>query len=236
MERLQKYIARCGVASRRKAEELITLGNVKVNGKTVKTLGTSIDPESDHVQVNGKLLSPPASFTYYALYKPKGYVTSKEDSHAEKIVTSLLPPKPSVVPVGRLDKDSEGLIILTNDGELTQKLTHPSYSHQKEYIVKVKCEKELTEAQTKDLQKKMCKGFMMDGSIARAREATVVKFESGKLTVKMILTQGKKRQIRRMFDIAGLEVVQLIRIRVGKLHVGTLRPGEFRRVKREEII
>ncbi|MCE1248139.1 MAG: rRNA pseudouridine synthase [Firmicutes bacterium] len=236
MERLQKYIARCGVASRRKAEEMITQGKVRVNGKIVTILGTTIDEDNDSVQVEGKNIRPPHSFTYYALYKPKGYITSKEDAHAEKIVTSLLPPKPSVVPVGRLDKDSEGLLLLTNDGELTQTLTHPSYAHEKEYLVRIKTDAKLTVNDVEEIRKKMCKGYMMDGSLARVKDITSAKFEGGKLTLKMILTQGKKRQIRRMCDMAGLEVIQLIRVRMGKLTLGNLKPGEYRRVKRGDII
>src|SRR3989338_39822 len=138
-ERLQKFLSRAGVASRRHAEDMITNGRVKVNGKVVTKLGTKVDPGRDKVEVSGKVVSPPEDLVYLVLNKPAGYVTSRRDSYGRKTVYDLLPAdlRPKIWSVGRLDYETEGLLIFTNDGELTQALTHPSFEHEKEYGVEI---------------------------------------------------------------------------------------------------
>jgi pseudouridine synthase len=224
MIRLQKYMANAGFCSRRKAERHIQNGEVKVNGQVVTQLGIKIDPRSDRVEVAGRLVEPNQPMIYIMLNKPKGYITSCRHG-SRKIVTDLIDIPERVYPVGRLDKDSTGLLILTNDGELHLRLTHPSFDHEKEYEVEVKA------PITDESLQMMRNGIFIDGVMtrrARIRRLTDRRF-------RIVLQEGRKRQIRRMAEAVGNEVVRLHRLRVSSLHLGDLEEGKWRYVSKEEV-
>ena len=240
-ERLQKILSRYGVASRRKAEELILNNKVKVNGKISK-LGDKADILKDKVLVNNKPISIKEDFVYYILNKPKGYVCSTKDKYSKNLITDLVPKIPKVWPVGRLDKDTTGIILLTNDGELTNKLTHPSFKHEKEYIVKVN--RDITDS----FLEKMKKGVRLEEGIAKADKIHPVKssetnFSKRKIisqgkkisdnTFSLILHQGWKRQIRRMCGELNYSVLDLKRTRVQKIKLGDLKIGKY--IKKDKI-
>lgn len=224
--RLQKYLADCGIASRRVAETLILAGKIKINQAVVKELGVKIDPQKDVIQCYEKLVRLPAKPIYLMLNKPAGYITTVKDPQDRKTVMSLLPPNLKVHPVGRLDKDSSGLLILTNDGELTQQLTHPKYRHEKEYQVQVGGK---IDSRWLGL---LIKGVKLEEGMARADAVRQV----GDDKFNIIIHQGWKRQIRRMTEAAGQRVVGLKRVRVGKLKIGALSSGKYRLIKKEDII
>jgi len=226
-ERVQKFISEAGVASRRKAEEFIKSGQVLINGKKAK-LGDKVDPEKDTVKVYGKVIKPAEQKIYLALNKPKGYVVSKKDPRHRKTVFDLLPEdlRSKVWNVGRLDFNTEGLLLLTNDGDLTQALAHPRYEHEKEYEITVS--KKPTESQLEQLREGV---EIATGPTYPAK----VKTRGGKIL--MTIHEGKKRQIRRMLDAVGLDVRNLRRIRINKLALPNNLPvGEYLMVKKEEII
>jgi 23S rRNA pseudouridine2605 synthase len=225
-ERIQKYLSSQGVASRRKAEEFIKSKQVTVNGRVAK-LGDKVDPDTDQVKVYGKIVKPSAQKIYIALYKPKGYVVSKRDPRGRKTVFSLLPEelRGQVWNVGRLDYDTEGLLILTNDGDLTQELAHPKYEHDKEYEVITGSQP--TESQLEHLRSGVA---IATGTTAPAK----VKIRNGKVYI--TIHEGKKRQIRRMFNEVKLDVRNLKRIRMNKLVLPAIAPGEFKQVKKDDIL
>lgn len=214
--RLQKFISQAGVASRRKAEELIKQNRVRVNGKVIKEMGVMVNDQKDTVEVNNRKIKLVDEFVYYALNKPPGYVCTRQDPKEKKTIYSLLPGelRDKVWSVGRLDKESEGLLILTNDGELTLELTHPRFEHEKEYEVMLD------------------KPFEADKE--KAAPAKIMKI-SGK-NLKVILKEGKKRQIRRIFAELGYKVYKLKRIRINKLRLGSLIKGEFEPIKKQDIL
>lgn len=230
MERLQKYLARAGVASRRKCEELIKAGLVKVNGKTITRLGTSIDPASDRVEVAGRLVKEPVEKVYLLLNKPAGYVTTVHDPQGRPKVTDLLPGiSQRVYPVGRLDYQTEGLLLLTNDGELTHVLTHPRHAIEKTYLVWV------NGVPTPGQLGQMARGIMLsDGLTAPARVRLRSKNKKGAL-LEITLHEGRKRQVRRMCAAIGHPVSRLKRIRLGPLTLGGLKPGESRPLTAQEL-
>lgn len=208
MVRLQKFIAECGVASRRNAEKLILSGKVKVNEQVVSKLGTRIDPAKDKVSVEGKSLKQKESKVYIKFYKPRGVISSCRP-FKEKTVLDFVKDLPyRLYPVGRLDKDSEGLMILTNDGELANRLMHPRYEHEKEYAVDAR-------------------DPVTFGQIARLRKGAARIYRLGSKSIRIILKEGKKRQIRNMLKTVGNEVVRLKRIRIKNIRLGELRSGEF---------
>lgn len=227
LKRVQKFISSAGIASRRKSEEFIVSGQVTINGKKAK-LGDKVNPETDIVKVYGKLVEPAKQKIYIALNKPHGYVVSKSDPRHRKTVFELLPEdlRTKVWNVGRLDFDTEGLLIMTNDGDLTQQLAHPSFEHDKEYEVTtsvIPTEKQLEHLRTG-----------VEIATGTTYPATV-KTKSGKILI--TIHEGKKRQIRRMIDGVGLEVRNLRRIRINKLQLPADLPvGQYREVKREDIL
>jgi len=226
-ERVQKFISSAGVASRRKAEEFIKSGQVTVNGRKAR-LGDKVDPDIDVVKVYGKIVAPAETKIYLAMNKPQGYVVSKRDTGGKKTVFDLLPKdlKNKVWNVGRLDFDTEGLLILTNDGELTQALAHPSYEHEKEY--EVITQEVPTDAQLEHLRTGV---EISTGTTYPAQ----VKQRDGK--VRITIHEGKKRQIRRMFSEVGLTVKNLKRIRVNKLLLPKdLELGKYKEIKKEDIL
>lgn len=227
LERVQKFISNAGIASRRKAEEFIKSGQVFINGKKAK-LGDKVNPKMDVVKVYGKIIKPADKKIYLMLNKPKGCVVSKKDPRGRKTAFDFLPEdlRGKVWNVGRLDYDTEGLLIFSNDGELTQALAHPKYEHDKEYKVTTQ---EIPQENQLD---KLRQGVEIASGTTWPAE---VKTRGGKICI--TLHEGKKRQIRRMFAAVGLTVSNLKRIRVGKLHLpADLAPGQFRRIEKEGIL
>lgn len=222
MERLQKIIANAGVCSRREAEKLILSGKVRLNNKIVHELGVKADPEKDEITVIRKKIKPQNNKIYYLVNKPIGYICTVRDKRTKKKIVDLVPKLPRVYPVGRLDKDSSGLIILTNDGDFTQKFTHPKFEHEKEYLVKV--DKKIT----KDFLEKLRKGISMEEGIAKADKIINV----NEVIFRIIIHQGWNRQIRRMVEKVGYSVVELKRTRIGKWKLGNLAVGQFRNFKK----
>lgn len=229
MERLQKVIARSGIASRRKAEQLITEGKVKVNGVVVKELGTKVSP-SDAIQVNGKSIVS-EEFVYYVLYKPEGYVSTTDDEHDRRKVTDLVPSSKRIYPVGRLDYDTSGVILLTNDGTFTNKLTSPKHEVEKEYVVKMKG------FLRKEESLKLCRGIKIDHYITKKAIIKNVTYnkknETSQATI--IITEGKYHQVKRMFESVGHPVLKLKRVRFGIVNLDGLRKGEYRILKPYEF-
>lgn len=216
MTRINKYIASCTGYSRRKAEEVVLTGRIKVNNNVIRDLSTQIN-ESDKVYLDNKLITQ-QKFVYYALNKPVGYTTTTSDPHAEKIITELMPKDPPVFPVGRLDKDTSGLIFLTNDGDFAQKMTHPKYEKEKEYIVET--DKPLSE---KSLEK-LRTGIKLDDGTTAPAEIKIV----GDKKYSIIIHEGKNRQIRRMIEKVNAQVVQLKRIRIGDFKLENLEEGKYK--------
>lgn len=221
--RLQKFLSRAGICSRRKGEEYIKAGWVKVNGEIVTELGVKVDPERDAVEVDSDAIGSVSTPIYIALNKPSGYVSSCYQQN-EKIVLDLLDISERVYPVGRLDKDSTGLLLLTNDGRLHHRLSHPSFNHEKEYEVTVA--KPLPEGALR----KLAKGLPMMGT--RTRPAHVKRISSRRFRI--VLQEGKNRQIRRMVRKVGNQVVDLKRIRIANIQLAGLPPGRWRHLAAKE--
>ena len=229
MERLQKVMAHAGVASRRKSEEIIAAGRVKVNGKKVTEMGIKVDPQKDIIEVDGKEISKEKK-VYYKLYKPTGYVTTVEDPQGRNTVLDLLnDTNQRIYPVGRLDMDSSGLLILTNDGDLTYKITHPSHEFEKEYEVVVNGK---LNSDNLNLFKQGIK--LKEGKTSPARIYKINE-DSKNTTYKVIIHEGMNRQIRRMFDKLGFNVVSLKRVRIGNITLGSLRPAEYKQISKEDL-
>jgi len=228
-ERLQKILAKCGIASRRKAEELIREGLVTVNGK-VATLGMKADLERDHIKVRGKLINKVEPKTYIVFNKPRKCLTAMSDPHGRPTVKDFLKQvKVRVFPVGRLDFDSEGLLILTNDGEIANILIHPRYKVPKTYHVKI--DGFLSE---KDI-KKLEKGVMLEEGLTAPAIVKEVKKAKANSWIEITVHEGRKRQIRRMLERIGHPVIRLIRVRIDGIGLGDLAPGEYRYMTPAEI-
>lgn len=224
MTRINKYLAECGVCSRREADKLIEQGRVKVNGKTV-TNGTQVQ-EQDQVEVNGKLLKAKVRKVILAYYKPIGVTCTEKDKYAKITVTEALSYKERLTYAGRLDKDSEGLLLMTNDGELIQRMMRAANFHEKEYVVKVN--REITDQFVTD----MSQGVYLKELDLVTRPCKVEKI--GKYSFRIILTQGLNRQIRRMCECFGYRVESLKRVRVVNIELGKLKSGEYREITPEE--
>lgn len=226
--RINKYIAQSGLASRRKADELIEQGKVQVNGVTITMLGYEIR-RKDKVTVDGKLIKS-QNFEYYRFYKPAGYITTSADEKGRKTIYDILPrDMHSMKPVGRLDKDSSGLIILTNDGDLIYELTHPSIKVSKVYRVTVDCK--ITHAELETL----AGGIELEkGKIAYA-DVQVIESNNSKTLLEMTLYQGMNRQIRRMVEFLGHNVISLKRIRHATIDIDGLKKGQFKPLKPKQI-
>jgi 23S rRNA pseudouridine2605 synthase len=223
-ERLQKVLARVGIGSRRTSEELIAAGRVTVNGE-VAVLGRRVHTETDRVEVDGVPIGVREGLVWYLLNKPRGVVTTASDPHAKHTVMELVPAEPRVFPVGRLDADTEGLLLLTNDGDLTHRLTHPSFGVEKEYVAEVS-------------------GTPSPADVRRLREG--VELEDGTtspakavLTPPNVLTltihEGRNRQVRRMCDAVGHPVLRLVRTRIGPITDRSLKPGAWRPLTNDEV-
>ncbi|MEG0913038.1 MAG: pseudouridine synthase [Oscillospiraceae bacterium] len=232
-ERIQKIMSEQGICSRRAAEELIKKGRVKLNGHPV-SLGDKMDVRKDILFIDNErmYLEKQMQKLYYMLNKPRGYVTTMSDRHAAKTIVDLMDGIDGrVYPVGRLDKDSEGLLLLTNDGDFTNMITHPSCGVSKLYRVTVRpapVEEQLIELAT---------GVKLDdGTTAKPATVRVVASEPNRGVMEMVLTEGKNREIRRMCEAIGLEVIRLKRLSIGPLRLGMLKSGEYRELRKEEII
>jgi len=215
--RLQKYLSEQGICSRRQAEKLIVDGKIFVNDEPATILGTKIDPEIDTVSVNNNVIKQRKNLIYIAINKPVGIVTSCFQPGSKTIV-ELVKIKERIYPVGRLDKESSGLLLMTNDGILAYRLSHPSFAHEKEYVVTV--EKRIMEGALEKLRR----GMTIDG--VKTQPAKVSKISDRKF--KIILTEGRNRQIRKMCSKIGNEVVKLKRIRIENIKLGNLKPGEWK--------
>ena len=225
MIRLQKFLADAGIASRRKAEELITAGLVKVNGQVTTKLGTSIDEFSDEIKYNNKIVSASEQKIYLALNKPVGYISSASDQQGQTVL-SLVKLKTRIYPVGRLDKDSSGLMILTNDGDFANIITHPKFGCHKEYFVVL--DQDLKPSDIEKLQT----GLMLDGKRLAPAKVLMAKNKYCRL----VLRQGLNRQIRRLFGQLGYSVIKLKRTKIGKLELGDLPEGKWREIRKEGVI
>jgi 23S rRNA pseudouridine2605 synthase len=228
-ERLQKIMARAGVGSRRACEELISAGRVTVNGK-IAILGQKADLATDRILVDGQALKVAQQLIYIMLNKPRGVVSTAEEELGRKTVLDLVPIQTRLYPVGRLDMDSEGLILLTNDGNMANQLTHPRYGHEKEYRV-------LVAKQPDDNQLSAWRhGVVLeDGYRTAAARVHVERLAGSGAWLRLVLTEGRKRQIREMGIRTGVPVTRIVRIRLGTLHLGQLKPGEWRYLTPSEV-
>ncbi|MGE3913840.1 MAG: pseudouridine synthase [Chloroflexota bacterium] len=229
-ERLQKYLARCGVASRRASEEIILAGRVQVNGQVAAELGTTVDPDLDQVTLDGQPVRPPRRQTSIMLNKPTGVVSTASDPQGRKTVLDYVTElQTRLYPVGRLDYDSEGLIVLTDDGDLALQLTHPRHDVEKEYHAFVRGDV------TEQVLRQLSGGVELDGRrTAPARFSIIEQREAG-TWVRVILHEGRNRQIRRMAAEVGLNIVRLIRVRIGSLRLGDLPSGAWRDLTVAEV-
>ena len=227
--RLQKFLAESGVASRRKSEELIESGKVKVNGR-VAMIGDKINPKKDTVTVNGKKIVKQKNLTYIMLHKPRGFITTMNDEMDRKCVAELIKDVPGrVYPVGRLDRDSEGMLLFTNDGEFANAMTHPTKHVPKTYRVTVRpsiSEEQITE---------LTQGVIIDDRKTAPAEVRVVLKEEGRVVLEIILYEGRNRQIRKMCEEVGLEVARLKRTAIGSIKLGMLKQGAWRELNEDEV-
>ena len=229
MVRLQKFLAESGVASRRACEKVILDGRVTVNGKTVTVLGTKVDPAKDKITVDGSIIRTKKKL-YIAIHKPRGYVCTRTDPLNRRTILDLMPEEwKSLYPVGRLDYESEGLIFATNDGDFCLKLTHPRYGVRKQYVAIV--EGRVDPA----VLLKFIKGIEDDGETLRADKARLIDVSSTQSLVELELTEGKNREVRRLFESQGYHVEQLKRVQIGPIKLGELRSGRWRALTAQEI-
>jgi len=223
-ERLQKVLAGVGLGSRRICEELIGDGRVTINGR-VATLGDKADVEVDRIEVDGVRIGTKPGLVYYLLNKPAGVVTTAADTHGRPVVTELVPTEPRVFPVGRLDQDTEGLLLLTNDGDLTHQLTHPSFGVEKEYVA------EVDGSPTRGELRRLREGVELDDGPTAPAQVSLVE----PTVVRITIHEGRNRQVRRMCEAIGHPVVRLVRTRIGPLADRSLAPGEWRELTVDEV-
>lgn len=229
--RLQKYIAMCGVASRRAAEQMISDGKVKVNGKTVREMGVKIEIGADRVQVGNEIIKTTGKNYYIMLNKPSGYVSTAKDQFERPTVIDLLSEDIStrIFPVGRLDYETEGLLLLTNDGDFTYRVTHPSFELKKTYIAILKGGITIRALNT------LRRGVKLEEFTAAPAEVEILEAEAGKTKVRIMIHEGKNRQVRRMFEAVGCRVDYLQRTKIGAVELGNLPLGRWRYLTSHEI-
>ena len=226
--RINQYIAAAGITSRRKADEMIEEGRVRVNGAVLTTQGYHVQ-EGDLVEVDGVRIVPEQKKVYYLLNKPAGYVTSTEDKEGRPVVTELVPDGIRVFPVGRLDYNTTGLLILTNDGDLSNKLMHPSHGFDKKYLVRAAGIVTLKEAQH------LRDGIDIGGFVTSPAEVELIRHDRNSTLAEITIHEGKNRQVRRMFKAIGHPVLELSRIGLGNLTIGRLAPGQCRKLSPVEV-
>lgn len=228
--RLQKYIAAAGIASRRRAEELITQGKVKVNGAVVQQQGVKVNTQTDTVEVNGQIIEPEKKKYYILLNKPAGYITTTSDELGRQTVMDLMEDiSARVYPVGRLDAETEGLLFMTNDGSFANVLTHPRHGIEKEYLVYAKGVVMPAELH------KLKRGVALEEFVTKPAEVELIRIEQNVSVLKIKIKEGKKRQVRRMFEAVGHEVLYLRRIQVGPIMLGNVPLGKWRHLKKAEV-
>ena len=227
MIRLNKYIAECGICSRRKADILIESGKVLVNDIVIKDLGVKIDDTKDQVKVDGKTISKENKYVYIMLNKPKGYVTTNSEQFGRKSVLDLIDTDYRIFPIGRLDMNTDGLLLLTNDGEFANKLMHPKNKVEKTYIANVKGN--ITEEKIEHL----INGVDIGGYITKPAKVSIISKDKNEIEIK--ISEGKNRQVRKMCEAVGLKVINLKRTSIGKLNLGNLKIGEYRYLNKSEI-
>ncbi|MDW5299860.1 MAG: pseudouridine synthase [Sedimentibacter sp.] len=228
-ERLQKYIAHCGISSRRKAEELIKNGNVKVNGIVITELGTKVDTDKDIVSVDDNSISESNKLIYIKLYKPEGYVTTVKDQFNRKTVLDLIDIKERIYPIGRLDYNTSGLLLLTNDGDLANKLMHPKYHIFKTYVA------EVDGYISDEAINKLKNGVNVEDYKTAPSKVKLINHSGNTSTIEISISEGKNRQVRKMLDAVGHNVRMLKRISLGKIVLDNLKPGSWTYLKKEEI-
>jgi len=228
VERLQRSLARAGFGSRRACEEVIAAGRVEINGR-VATLGDRLDPAADEVRVDGSKVNVDPELRTFALHKPRGVTTTMRDPHADRDLSGFLPKGVHVFPVGRLDRDTEGLLLLTNDGSLAHRLTHPRYAIEKEYLA------EVGRPPSQRQLARLRRGVELDDGTARAVDARSAGGAAGRGGVRLVMVEGRKREVRRMLDAVELPVRRLVRVRVGPIRLGKLRPGDIRELEPEDV-
>lgn len=227
--RINKYLADCGVASRRKCDELILQGKVKVNNKVTRELGLDIKP-TDVVLFENRVVRPNARRVYYKLHKPKGYVTTASDEKGRKTVVELMRKvQERVYPIGRLDYDTEGLLILTNDGDITNILTHPKNAVKKTYIASIEGEI------TNDDAKKISKGIDIGGYVTQPCSVLILDKDDKFTRVEVVITEGKNHQVKKMFEAVGKTIAFLKRVSIGEIKLGGLARGEYKALTTKEI-
>lgn len=227
--RLNKFLSSAGIASRRKCDELILAGKISVNGKLTTELGRIIDEKKDKIYFNGELVSSQDKLVYFKLHKPKGYICSASDEKGRKTIFDLLPKDRRLFSVGRLDYNTEGLILITNDGDFARAMSHPSFEIEKEYIVVI--EGRISESELAVLRA----GVVEKGVRLPKAKVVPIKFD-GKLTrLSVIIDEGKNRQIRRMFEGIGKSIVLLKRVSVGPFVLGGLQRGKYKEFSKEEM-
>ncbi|NLY87713.1 MAG: rRNA pseudouridine synthase [Clostridiales bacterium] len=226
--RINKYIAAAGITSRRKADELIEAGRVRVNEQVLKNPGYHVE-EGDRIEVDGSLIKPVNKKVYYLLNKPTGYVTSTYDKEGRPTVMELMPDSTRVFPVGRLDYNTSGLLIMTNDGELSNKLMHPSNEFEKKYLVRA------YGTITRKEAAKLARGIDIGGFVTSPAEVKLIRHDKNSTVAEITIHEGKNRQVRRMFKAIGHPVEELSRIGLGNLTIGKLAPGQFRKLGPAEI-
>jgi len=227
-ERIQKVLARAGVASRRAVEEMIVRGRIRVNGGRVE-LGMRIDPSKDLVEIDGSRVPLQAELAYYLVNKPVGVVTTASDEQNRETVLDLIEVETRVYPVGRLDIESEGAVLLTNDGELALRLTHPRYGVGKTYLV------EVGGGVKEKTVRRLARGVELSDGMTAPAQARLIERSPGATLVEISLTEGRNRQIRRMFEAVGHPVQRLVRTAIGPLMLGRLKPGTYRKLRLEEV-
>ncbi len=227
--RLNKFLSSCGIASRRKCDEIILSGAVTVNGKVAKELGITVNEKKDKVFYEGKQLFLPSSFVYIKLNKPKGYTCSAKDEKGRKTIYDLVKTEERLFSIGRLDYETEGLIILTNDGDFANKVAHPKYSIEKEYHVTI--EGPIKESELAVLRK----GVVVDGQRMPSARVEFLSSDEKYTKLSVVIDEGMNRQVRRMFEAIGKSIRLLKRVRIGKVKLGGVKRGDFRDLTDEEL-
>jgi 23S rRNA pseudouridine2605 synthase len=228
--RLQKFLSMAGVSSRRAGEQMIKSGRVMVNGETVTEMGKTVDPAIDRVEVDGRLVKPVSLHVYVLLYKPVGYVTTMKDEFGRSTVTELVRGAGArIFPVGRLDLDTSGLLLMTNDGELANRLTHPAFGVEKEYQARVH------DIPSRQVLEALARGVMLDDGKTAPAKVRLVRSGRPTSTVALTIKEGRNRQVRRMLEAVGHPVVSLKRIRFGPLTLDGLKQGQWRRLTAAEV-
>lgn len=226
--RLQKYLAHCGVASRRKAEVIISQSRVSINGEIVTNPATDVSNQ-DLVKVDGKTVRINKTYKYYLLNKPLGVVSTANDEKGRINVIDLIESDKRLYPIGRLDMDTTGIILITNDGQLTQILTHPKYELSKTYIAKVK------KRPNKDSLNKLRNGIYIDGKKTKEAKVKILNSYENETLIEISIEEGRNRQIRKMFDAIGHPIISLKRIKIGEIEIGGLMIGDYRELNKEEL-